>query len=589
MTIPAGLWAADHCGMPPEPRQPQPYQSDEPSAAMAGRPLACAERLLSPVLVVEATGLISYANPATAWALGCTQTALRGSQVLDLVHPLDRRRARYDLAEAVAGRRLLSPHEYRVRGKDSGWKTVSAVVLDLLAGSPPSGPLLVLNVIDISEQKAEEQSLRKLAFSDPATGLANRHALAEHLEGAMSGEGDLAVAFVALDRFKWVNDCLGHTVGDAVLQAAGSRISALLAPGSSVFHFGADIFVVVMAGLGQDQAVALTWAITARLTDPLFISGHEVRISASGGVAFQGAAATRESILSDADTALNRAKTSRRGGVEVFTEEMRAQAVERVAMEVDLRHAIERGELRLVFQPVVSLLDGRLVGNEALMRWERRGQVVSPLTFIPLAEETGLIMAVGDWALGNAIRAVRAGGVTKAFVNLSARQLLDPGLPARVEQLFKASRIAPRALGFEVTETVVIENYGLAVECLRRLRHLGCSVGLDDFGVGYSSLGYLRRLPVDFLKLDRELVRDLGSDAQVAPIAEAIISMAHSLGLTTTAEGIEEQAQADALTVMGCDFGQGWLFGRPAPAPSHAGTPARPNGCRPSRKARIPG
>jgi diguanylate cyclase (GGDEF)-like protein/PAS domain S-box-containing protein len=575
--------------MPPEPCQPQPFRSYEPSGGAAVKPLACAERLLSPVLVVEATGLISYANPATAWALGRTQTALRGSQVLDFVHPLDRRQARYDLTEAVAGRRLFSPHEYRVRGKDGGWKAVSAVVLDLLAGCAVSGPLLVLNVIDISEQKAEEQSLRKLAFTDPATGLANRHALAEHLEGALSGEGDLAVAFVALDRFKWVNDCLGHTVGDAVLQAAGLRISALLAPGSSVFHFGADIFVVVMAGLGQDQVVGLTWAITARLADPLFISGREVRISASGGVAFQGAAATRESILSDADTALNRAKTSRRGGVEVFTEEMRAQAVERVAMEVDLRHAVERGELRLVFQPVVSLLDGRLVGSEALLRWERRGgQVVPPLTFIPLAEETGLIMAVGDWALGNAIRAVR-GGLTKAFVNLSARQLLDPGLPARVEQLVKASRIVPRALGFEVTETAVIENYGLAVESLSRLRHIGCSVGLDDFGAGYSSLGYLRRLPVDFLKLDRELVRDLGSDPQVAPIAEAIISMAHSLGLTTTAEGVEEQAQADALTVMGCDCGQGWLFGRPAPAPSGPEAPTGPNGYRPSRKARIPG
>jgi diguanylate cyclase (GGDEF)-like protein len=443
---------------------------------------------------------------------------------------------------------------------------MSCVAFDVLA--PSALGSVIISAIDVTEQRAHEHSLRQLAFTDSVTGLANRRALTEHLERGLVGQEPqaLAVAFVDLDRFRWVNDCLGHTVGDAVLQAAGARIRSLLAAANVVFRFSADTFAVVMGGaLDHEQVVGLTWAIIGRLADPLFVCGREIRVSASAGVAFQDSSATPESILRDADSALTRAKTTRRGGVQVFTEEMRAHAVERVAMEVQLRHAVERGELHLEFQPIVGLLDGRAAGSEALLRWERpRGEIVPPLSFIPLAEETGLIMSIGDWALANAVRALRAGALATVFVNLSARQLLDPALAARVKQLLRASRLKPGALGFEVTETAVIEDFSLAVECLGSLRHLGCPVGLDDFGVGYSSLGYLRHLPVDFIKLDRELVRDIGSDPQAARIAEAIISMAHSLGLTTTAEGIEQQVQADALTVMGCDHGQGWLFGRPS-------------------------
>jgi EAL domain-containing protein (putative c-di-GMP-specific phosphodiesterase class I) len=245
---------------------------------------------------------------------------------------------------------------------------------------------------------------------------------------------------------------------------------------------------------------------------------------------------------------------------------MRDQAVARLALETDLRHAVDRDELSLCLQPVVRLDTGRAEGSEALLRWTRpSGEQVSPDEFIPLAEETGLIIPIGDWMLRNALGAVRAGHTPRVSVNLSPRQLLYPGLPARVERLLRSHDLRPEQTAFEVTEAVVVENFELATACLNRLRQLGCPVGLDDFGSGYSSLGYLRRLPLDFLKLDRQLVADIDTDPQAADIATMIAALARTLSLTTIAEGIERQPQADILAAAGCDYGQGWLFGRPEP------------------------
>jgi diguanylate cyclase (GGDEF)-like protein/PAS domain S-box-containing protein len=525
--------------------------------------VAVADRMLSPMVFLEPMGTIRYANPAAGWLLGRAPLSLRGLDVTRLVHPGDRRQARQDLIRVIAGQ-SLGPAEYRVRAADGSYKTVSALAADLLDSPAVKGVLI--SATDVTDQRAQERSLLELALADPVTGLANRRALREHLEREMATAKTLAVAFVDLDRFKRVNDCLGHTVGDAVLQAVASRIRALLAPESMVSHFGADNFVAVITGLDPERAVRLIWEMIGHVASPLFVSGHELRLAASAGVAVRDPAATPESILRDADAALTYAKAFRRGGVEVFTEEMRTRAVDRLAMETDLRHAVERDELRLYFQPIVRLSDSRSEGGEALLRWDRPGYgLVAPGAFIPLAEESGLIVPIGEWALANVVRTLQLGHLPKASVNLSPRQLLDPGLPARIEGLLKSWDLAPQALAFEVTETVVVENFELASASLSRLRRLGCTVGLDDFGTGYSSLGYLRRLPVDFLKLDLELVHDLGSDPQAARIAEAIVSLAHSLSLATIAEGIEDQGQAEALTAMGCDCGQGWLFGRPCP------------------------
>ena len=512
--------------------------------------------------ILDEDGTIRYANPAAAWLIGRAPARLVGVPVLALIHNDDRRRMRRDFQEVVAGRGTGKRVEYRLQAVDGSWKTISAVASDLSDLSSTSGVLV--SAIDVTEQRTHERSLRRLALTDPITGLPNRVALHDRLASGRRSQREMSVVFVDLDHFRRVNDCLGHTVGDEVLHVAASRIGTLVPAASMLAHFGADSFVIVLAEIGRERAVELVWEILAQVANAMFVSGHEVRMTASAGVAFWDAASTAESIVRDADMALTRAKANRRGGVEVFTEELRTQAVTRLALETDLRRAVEREEFEVHFQPVVNLASGIAEGCEALIRWTRPdGGPVSPETFIPIAEETELIIPIGEWVLHRSVKAVRSGVIPRVSVNLSPRQLLDPGLPARIERLLHAHDVRPELISFEITEAVLIDNFPLAIDCLNRLRELGIAVGLDDFGTGYSSLGYLRRLPVDFLKLDRQLVAEVDTDLQAAAIAGTIVSLARTLALVTIAEGIERQRQADILADQGCHYGQGWLFGRP--------------------------
>jgi diguanylate cyclase (GGDEF)-like protein/PAS domain S-box-containing protein len=540
-------------------------QSSEVGLPISGEIRTVVDRTSAPIVILERSGVIRYANPAAGWLVGRAPSSMVGANVLAMVHSDDRPRFVQNLAEVVAGRGLGEPVEYRVRAFGGSTKTILATASNLLDLSSVAGVLV--SASDVTDQRAQEYSLRKLALRDPVTGLANRVALADRLALEMSTSRPMAVAFVDVDHFTRINDCLGHTVGDAVLDALGSRIGFSIPAESLASHFGGDTFVVVLSGLDPGRATQLVWDLIGRLANPLFMAGHELSLTASAGLAFGDAASTPESILRDADVALTRSKTRGRGGVEVFTEAMRVEAMDRLAMETDLRYAIERNQMQLHLQPIVSLSSRQTEGSEALLRWTRaHGEQVGPSTFIPLAEETGLIVPLGEWVLGRALAALQSGRTTRVNVNLSPRQLLDPGLPARIERLVSAQGVKPERLSFEVTEEVVIEKFELATATLRRIRRLGCLVGLDDFGVGYSSLSYLRRLPVDFLKLDRELVEDVDTDDQAAAIAGTIVALAKTLSLATVAEGVEREAQADVLTSMGCDFGQGWLFGYPAPA-----------------------
>lgn len=523
---------------------------------------AVTDRTSSPMVILEPSGAIRYANPAAGWLVGMPSASLRGLGVLSLVHPRDRRRVKRDLDDVVAGRGTGEPVEYRVRGGCGGWKTISAVASNLL--DVPSMAGILVSATDVTEQRAQEESLRNLALRDPITGLDNLSALRSELTEEMTSGRDLAVCFFDLDDFKRVNDCLGHSVGDAVLRAVAERLRSQVPARTIVAHLGADTFVAVLVGISAERAVKLAWELNGRLADPLFIAGHELRLQASVGMASRDTVSTSESILRDADAALTRAKSCRRGGVEAFSEALRTAAVDRLTIETELRYAVARDELRLHFQPIVQLGERRVIGSEALLRWARRGgELVSPATFIPVAEETGLILPIGEWVLGGAVAAVAAGRTEHVSVNLSPRQLLNPGLPSLVERLLRARQVRPEAVVFEVTEAVVVENFRLASESLNRVRGLGCKVGLDDFGTGYSSLGYLRRLPVDFIKLDRELVTDIDTDPQAAQLAAAVIALAQTLSLAAVAEGIERPGQADVLEGMGCEYGQGWLFGRP--------------------------
>jgi diguanylate cyclase (GGDEF)-like protein/PAS domain S-box-containing protein len=538
--------------------------SGDMSPALLVTVRALADRTTSPLLVLDRSGIIRYANPAAARMVGWTPSTLRGTLVVNLIHPADRESVTTNLARVLAGHSSDVPVEYRVMGADGSWKTLAVVATNLLDDDTELG--VVISATDVTALRAQESHLRELAFQDHVTALPNRRCLLERLHVELDAPRPLAVGFVDIDHFRGITDSLGHSFGDAVLRATAERLLTLVPRGSFLTHFTGDTFVVVLLDLEPDRAIRFVWELLQAIATPLFVERRELNLTATAGVALRSAATTPESILRDADAALTRGKTHQRRGVEVFTEEMRTQAIDRLAMETELRHAAERGELSLFVQPVVNLAQRRVEGGEALLRWTRRcGEQVPPDVFIPLAEDTGLIISLGDWVLGQALGVLMTGKVQRLSVNLSPRQLLDPGLPARVERLLRLLDISPERLLFEVTENFVVENFGIAGGSLANLRQLGCLVGLDDFGTGYSSLAYLRRLPVDFLKLDRVLVQDIDTDPQAARIAETVVVLAHALGLPTIAEGIERPEQADGLAAMGCQYGQGWLFGRPQP------------------------
>jgi EAL domain-containing protein (putative c-di-GMP-specific phosphodiesterase class I) len=297
--------------------------------------------------------------------------------------------------------------------------------------------------------------------------------------------------------------------------------------------------------------------------EPLFVAGHELRLSSSAGIASKDESATAESLLRDAGLALHRATAYGGGRVELFETDMRNAAIARLELEANLRRGLARSEFALAIQPVVRLSDSAPVHAEALVRWHLDDRVILPDQFIRVAEETGLIVPLGDWIIDRAAQLARSAPGGHVIVNLSARQLSSPGLAERIARVLAVRRLPASSLGFEITETLLIEHFDYTVEVLRAIRQLGCRVGLDDFGTGYSSLSYLRRLPIDFLKIDGSFIADIDSDPQANAIVGAIITMADALALEVVAEGVEREAQAHSLRELGCGLAQGYLFGKP--------------------------
>jgi diguanylate cyclase (GGDEF)-like protein/PAS domain S-box-containing protein len=525
---------------------------------------AVADRTSSPLLVVSSSGRIRYANPAVSRLLGRAPASLVGHDLVSLVHPADASVLLAGLYGAVTGPGLGRPFEYRVHTAEGEWRVLSCVASSLM-GIPGAAGVL-LSATDITEQRQHEQALRDLALRDPLTGLANRTLLVAHLGAAMAAGGRLQVVFVDVDHFRRINESIGHTVGDGVLRALAGRIASLVPPGGLAARFGGDTFVLVLNDLDEETALSVVYELLAGIADPLFVAGHELRVTASAGIVTGGRERTPECLLRDADAALTQAKRSQRGGVVAFSEQIRANCLDRLAVESDLRHAAARHELHLYFQPIISLSGDRPSWNEALLRWARNGgEIITPGAFLDVAEESGLIVPIGEWVIAEVVLEVQRDPSLRASLNLSARQLALPGLADQVERLVQVSQVAAHQLAFEVTETALMENFETATGTLDRLRRLGCLVGLDDFGVGYSSLNYLHRLPVDFIKLDRSLVDAIDSDPQAKTIAASFISLAKALSLETVAEGIERPSLIGPLTAMGCDYGQGWHFGHAQP------------------------
>ena len=435
----------------------------------------------------------------------------------------------------------------------------------------------VANVLASALDRAHaEADSRRRALHDPLTGLANRAFLDAHIPQSLATaarEGsEVALLLLDLDRFKVVNDTLGHGAGDALLRVVAARLSESVRGGDVVARFGGDEFVVACDVGGSVLTVAaLAERLIEALARPIEVDGHELFVSASVGIVIADARdADADSLLRDADVAMYRAKESGGGRYEIFDAELRARVLRRLTVEHELRGAVADGQLELHLQPLVDLAGGELRGFEALVRWRHpeRG-LVPPLEFIPVAEETNLIIPVGNWVLQEAChRLAQLQALTSErigiSVNLSPRQL-TPDLPREVESALHAAGVCAEDLTLEITETLLVEDGG-AVGVLEQLRALGAKVALDDFGTGWSSLAALRRYPVDILKLDRSLIGSIDHDESAAAVTRAVIAMARALGHVVVAEGIERDEQAAALRALGCELGQGFLFSRPVPA-----------------------
>jgi diguanylate cyclase (GGDEF)-like protein len=420
-----------------------------------------------------------------------------------------------------------------------------------------------------------QSALSHQARHDALTGLPNRAeldgALADAVAGSETSGAGVAVCFVGLDRFKGVNDSLGHATGDLLLKAVGERLRARLDAGDVLVRFGGDEFVVVRSDLGPDGADGLSGRLRAAFAEPFVVAGAPVSITASIGVAVGRAPQTADSLLQGADAAMQDAKSRGRGHTRVFTPELRSGAAARMRTEAALRGALDRGELVLHYQPVIDLAKGRVVGVEALARWQHPDDgLLMPDAFIPVAEASGLIVPLGAWVLQEATRqAVEWDGMGRHLdmaVNLSVRQVSSPDIVETVEAALTAAGLPAERLLIEVTESAVMEDAEAAVVSLGKIAAMGASVAIDDFGTGYSSLLYLKRYPISVLKVDRSFVSGLGQDSDDSAIVASLISLARAVGAVCIAEGIETETQHQRLVGLGCQLAQGYLFSRPVPA-----------------------
>ncbi len=434
---------------------------------------------------------------------------------------------------------------------------------------------------EIAERRIADERVVHMAHHDVLTGLPNRTLLTDRVGQAITRArrdgGKLAVLFLDIDRFKNINDSLGHAVGDQLLRAVSTRLVSCLREGDTAARLGGDEFIVSLPDVGNATEAALVAArILRELSKPFTVSDHQLPADVSIGIAiYPDDGDCAQTLLRSADSAMYHAKESGRANYQFFSEQMTERVSRRLSTETSLRRALERGEFQLHYQPLIELASGRVDGAEALARWPRPdGRLVSPADFIPIAEETGLIVPFGEWALREACAQAKAWQAqqpgVRIAVNLSARQFRQQHLARMVEQALRDTGLEPALLELELTEGVLMHHADETVRTLAQLDEMGVRLAIDDFGTGYSSLSYLKRFPIHTLKIDRSFVQDLSTDANDAAIVTAIVGMARGLGLRVTAEGVETEAQAIYLRSLACDLVQGFYYGRPMSAADFA-------------------
>ncbi|MBV9448038.1 MAG: EAL domain-containing protein [Streptosporangiaceae bacterium] len=592
-----------------------------------------ANRTSDVVLVCDVNGTVRYASTAVA-GYGYAPGELEGRRLTDFVHPEDQRTAARAVRQAlgvpeegdgVPPEDRSAPHgrfPCRVRAADGTWRHIEATAMRIdVPGEPRGSGQLLVTARDVSDQVALRQQVTHLTFHDGLTGLPNRAYMEERArdglraaaarangQGGPDGQRTAGVIFLDLDRFTAVNDSVGHGAGDLVLAQAARRLRAVVPGHDTVARWGSDEFAVLVearlaemggnragtggnrAGTGGSRAGQIEGAqeiveIANRLAgaiaaEPFRVAGQQIALTASVGVALVGADPSEDRspaehqagvVLRNADVAMSRAKEAGGDRVEIYAAHMHADVVRRLELVSDLQQAIANGELALHYQPVVELATSRVTGAEALVRWRRGEQAVAPREFLRVAEESGLIIPLGEWVLrevcaqGAAWR--RASWDIGVSVNLSARQISAPSFPANVSAVLAETGLPASALTVEVNERILVEHAGQVVDRLAELRALGVRLAIDDFGTGYASLAYLRQLPVDIIKIDPSFVDGLGRDETLALLTRTVVQVGRDLGLQVVAEGIEQPHQLAALREMGCGYGQGFLVARPMAAP----------------------
>jgi diguanylate cyclase (GGDEF)-like protein/PAS domain S-box-containing protein len=537
-----------------------------------------AEHANDVVLVLDRYGTVASASGSVGNLYGRAPEDLVGLAASHLIHPDDREHAGALYAQVLGTPNAVLVIESRTLHLDGTSRWVLVRMVNRLEGSVVGG--IVLNVSDITDRKEAEQQLSHQALHDALTGLANRTLLEDRLEHALARRrGQVGLLYLDLDRFKVVNDSLGHEAGDRLLVAVADRLRAVVGPADTVARLGGDEFAIVVElddvgeGPCEQRLVAVAERVLADVRVPVDLDGIEVVVGTSVGAVVAGEGERAAEILRHGDLALYAAKSSGKDCVRVFDAAMQLAASNRLSLETDLRRAIDDGQLVLHYQPIVALAAMELAGFEALVRWQHptRG-LLGPDKFIPIAEECGLVVPLGEWVLDEACRVAAEWQLDRTpeqavsiAVNVSAVQLADAGLVDAVAGALATHHLDPSVLTIELTETALIRDPVVAKSRLALLKAIGVRIAIDDFGTGYSSLGYLREFPIDALKIDRSFLDPRTAEFELPAIVQGVLGLGTTLGLVTVAEGVENDSQLDRLLASGCDYGQGYLFSRPLP------------------------